>query len=135
MSGLALAEAAEALAGCRFRLYGRDPATGVDCIGLLAAALMAIDRPAPLPLRYTLRSRNDERFTALAGPCGFEPASGAALPGDVLIFAVGPHQYHLGIAARTGDLVHAHAGLRRVVIAPAPAGWPITGHWRLRPAT
>ena len=33
MSAQALAEAAAALVGSRFRLHGRDPATGLDCIG------------------------------------------------------------------------------------------------------
>ncbi len=35
----AFAEAAESLVGIRFRLFGRDPAYGLDCVGLVAAAL------------------------------------------------------------------------------------------------
>jgi murein DD-endopeptidase / murein LD-carboxypeptidase len=32
----------------------------------------------------------------------------------------------------TGGLVHAHAGLGKVVVTPAPLPWPIERHWRLR---
>ena len=37
----ALARAAAGCLGVRFRLHGRDPATGLDCLGLLGAALVA----------------------------------------------------------------------------------------------
>ena len=33
------ARAAEALAGARFRLHGRDRSTGLDCVGLVGLAL------------------------------------------------------------------------------------------------
>ena len=58
MSGAALAAAAESLVGTRFRLHGRDPDTGLDCVGLLAASLAAIGRAAPLPNGYRLRARS-----------------------------------------------------------------------------
>ena len=38
-AGPALASAAEALVGARFRLHGRDPATGLAGLCVLAAAL------------------------------------------------------------------------------------------------
>jgi len=37
---------------------------------------------------------------------------------------------HIGIAADAARLVHAHAGLRRVVLATAPPDWQPIGHWR-----
>ena len=43
MSG-ALAEAALGLLGVPFRLHGRDPATGLDCVGLVAEALRRAGR-------------------------------------------------------------------------------------------
>jgi hypothetical protein len=52
-------------------------------------------------------------------------------PGDVVMFQVGPNQFHLAIAARCGGFVHAHAGLRRVVLTSPPAEWRVAGHWRL----
>lgn len=129
----ALARAAQALVGCRFALHGRDPATGLDCIGVLAAALAAIGRPARLPNGYPLRRTDAAPFRAHALQIGFAPASGPALPGDVLLFTVGPAQFHVGVAGPDGGIVHAHAGLRRVVAGSVPDHWPLAGHWRLAP--
>ena len=134
MTGAQLAAAAEVLLGCRFRLHGRDPHTGLDCIGVLAVALERAGRPAPIPNGYALRSRNVERFTALAEPCCFAPAEGAFAAGDVAVWQVGPGQFHLGVALNRDAFVHAHAGLRRVVSGPADPGWRLAGHWRPAPA-
>ena len=132
MSGDALAEAAEALVGTRFRLHGRDPATGLDCVGLLAAALGAIGRPAALPNGYALRARRLPEVDGAARGCGLMPVSPPFRPGDVLL--VRPHacQFHLLIAGRDA-FVHAHAGLKRVVALAGPPPWPIVRHWRLAP--
>lgn len=131
MSGQALAAAAEALSGCHFRLHGRDPASGLDCIGVLAAALARIGRPAPLPNGYAMRITSAERFTHVAQRCGLAPAAIPFVPGDVVMFQVGPNQFHLAIAAQCGGFVHAHAGLRRVVLTAPSAAWRVAGHWRL----
>ena len=45
MSGRALALAAESYVGASFRLHGRDPITGFDCLGLVLVALAEIGRP------------------------------------------------------------------------------------------
>jgi cell wall-associated NlpC family hydrolase len=130
MSGPALAAAAEALVGTPFRLHGRDPASGLDCIGVFAAAMAGMGRPIAVPNGYAMRLRDIAAFRPLAAGFGFTEAAGEILPGDVLMFTVGPVQFHLGIAAPRGGLVHAHAGLRRVVIGPASADWQPAGHWR-----
>jgi len=61
----------------------------------------------------------------------FEPEPTELEDGDVLVFAPGPAQLHLAIVAPGGGIIHAHAGLRRVVRTPFPLPWPIIGHWRL----
>lgn len=131
MSRLELARAAEALVGTRFRLHGRDRASGLDCIGVFAAAMEAIGRPVPLPNGYALRTRDPSLLLPSPERLGFAAVSGALAAGDVILFEVGPAQFHLAIAASEGSLVHAHAGLRRVVSGPAAADWRVTGHWRL----
>jgi cell wall-associated NlpC family hydrolase len=131
MSGEALAAAAEALVGARFRLHGRDPATGLDCIGVLAAALAAIGRPASLPTGYGLRAHRLPPLDDVAASCGFVANAAPVAPGDVLLLRMGPCQYHLAIAARAGGFVHAHAGLKRVVAMPGPLAWPVVRCWRL----
>ncbi|MBV1918963.1 MAG: C40 family peptidase [Sphingomonadaceae bacterium] len=119
------------MVGSPFRLHGRDPSTGLDCIGVLAAALEATGRDAPLPRAYSLRSRNIAGLDDIAGKCGFATTSGTPLPGDVLFARVGSCQFHLLLSAKDGQFVHAHAGLKRVVISPMRPGWTIVGHWRL----
>lgn len=130
-AGPALASAAEALVGARFRLHGRDPATGLDCLGVLAAALAAIGRGAHLPQGYTLKLRALPALDRFVRGCGLAPAPcGPILPGDVLLARIGPAQVHLAVAGHGGRIVHAHAGLMRVVAMPGPPPWPLIHHWR-----
>ncbi len=132
-AGQALASAALSLTGSHFRLHGRDPASGLDCIGVLATALALTGRAAAIPNGYALRCRDASRFAALAAPCGFVAASGPIMAGDALVFHLGPGQFHLAIAATDGDIIHAHAGLCRVVKSPIPIDWILASHWRLNP--
>lgn len=131
MSGAALAEAAAALEDCRFRLHGRDPATGLDCIGLFGAAMAAIGRPLDLPRTYGLRAVSPAPWLPEPGAIGFHPVSGEIRPGDALMLRLGPVQHHLLIAAAQGGFVHADAGLRRVVIVPCLPEGVVLHHWRL----
>lgn len=131
MSGAELARAAHGLIGTRFRLHGRDPGSGLDCIGLLAAAMSASGRPVSPPNGYAARLSDLSRFRPLAAEFGFAEVTGPVSAGDVQMFRVGPVQFHLAIAADDGLLIHAHAGLRRVVLGPRGGDWLLTGHWRL----
>lgn len=132
--GLTLARAAEALAGSPFRLHGRDPATGLDCVGLVAASLGAVGAKAPATAGYRLRNRSIGHLLACATDAGLTPCQGEIRPGDVLLVAPGPLQHHLLIALEGNRFVHAHAGLRRVAITPGPPAWPILRRWRLGPS-
>lgn len=133
-AALQLADAAEELVGAGFRLHGRDPETGLDCIGVLAAALVRIGRPAPFPTGYTIRTRAAPELAGVAEASGFAPCKGPVRPGDVIMVRMGPVQFHLLVAARAGQFIHAHAGLNRVIAIPGPLDWPVTGHWRLATA-
>ena len=126
-----LAQAAEQLVGTPFRLHGRDPATGLDCIGLFAAAMALAGRPVDVPNGYTLRLRNLAQWLPDPALCGFAVTAGPPQPGDAVLLRPGPGQVHLAIAASASGWIHAHAGLRRVVRDPQlPAGALITS-WRL----
>lgn len=132
MSGADLALAAEHFIGAPFRLRGRDPATGIDCIGLLLAALARIGRAALSPTGYGLRNSDISGPLCFVPALGLGEAAGAIQPGDVLLTAAGPLQHHLLIAANGGGrFIHAHAGLRRVVATPGPLAWAILRRWRL----
>ncbi|MFM5918220.1 MAG: NlpC/P60 family protein [Novosphingobium sp.] len=129
---LQLARAAEELEGVPFRIHGRDPADGVDCIGLLGAAMARTGRDVTLPTGYSWRLRDLSQWLPKPESCGFGKVRSGVRSGDVVLIQPGPAQFHLAIAGRAGRWVHAHAGLRRVVIsAELPAG-PIIEHWRLR---
>ena len=123
-AGAAILARARALVGAGFRPQGRSRETGLDCIGVVAAAL---DVAAP-PGDYRLRTGSTGRLVAALGAAGLLEAP-ARRPGDVLIMDVGPGQLHLGIW--TGDgLVHADAQLRRVVERPGPLPWRVLSIWR-----
>lgn len=125
------AEAASALQGARFRLHGRDPATGLDCVGLVSASLLAIGRSGMVPRGYALRNCAVEAWLDLIPSWGFEPATGALRRGDLTVTTPGPGQYHLMVAISPAWVVHAHAGLRRVVRQPIENSFHPDGHWRL----
>jgi cell wall-associated NlpC family hydrolase len=118
---------AEALVGTPFRLGGRDPASGVDCVGLVACACDA----AEAPTGYALRNTAIEKHLAFAARAGFVAASGEVRRGDLLLARPGPAQHHLLVALGPHRFVHAHAGLRRVVVHLGPLPWPETVRWRL----
>lgn len=130
MTGQMVAQAAQALLGTPFRLYGRDARLGLDCMGLVEAALRAADRPVRLPFDYTLKMVSIERFAGAASRAGLAPASGDTMAGDILLLRVGPCQFHLGIIGPDDSFIHAHAGLRRVVSSPLPQS-EILDRWRL----
>lgn len=131
MTGDQLADAAEGLAGTRFRLHGRDPATGLDCVGLLAAAIAACGGSGTLPNGYQLRAHRLPGIDDIARDCGFGPAAGEPRAGDVALVRTSPCQFHLVIVLAGGGYVHADAGLRRVVCGNGPIPWPVTSQWRL----
>ncbi|PCD01968.1 hypothetical protein COC42_10745 [Sphingomonas spermidinifaciens] len=121
--GLAAAGAARALVGARFRLHGRDPATGLDCVGVAACAL-----GRKVPGDYALRTGDADRAASRIAAAGLARVA-AGRPGDVVLMRVGPAQLHLGVLIE-GGMVHADAGLRRVVERPGPPGWPVIGCFR-----
>ncbi len=77
--------AARAVVGARFRLHGRDPESGLDCVGLAALALRAEGFEGPVPLGYAMRSGDAARVHRAIAAAGLVVAErrlgGAALPG------------------------------------------------------
>ncbi|MFN4113760.1 MAG: hypothetical protein ACK4GD_07445 [Sphingomonadaceae bacterium] len=126
-----IAAAALALVGTRFRLHGRDPAHGLDCIGLAVAALQGAGFAACAPRGYRLRNRDIAGHLGCAARSGLAPAWGEPQPGDVLLVQPGPLQQHLLIAVSANRFVHAHAGLGRVTCLAGPLQEPVLRHWRI----
>ncbi|MBB4860043.1 cell wall-associated NlpC family hydrolase [Novosphingobium chloroacetimidivorans] len=134
MIGTEFAKAAEALAGTRFRLHGRDPATGLDCLGLVVAALAATGRSVALPRPFGLRRLGLAAADEVAASLGLAVVTGETIAGDVLLAQCSPIQPHLAVALASGRIVHAHAGLGRVVVGSGDPTWTIARHWRFPPA-
>jgi cell wall-associated NlpC family hydrolase len=131
MSGArALAAAARALVGTPFRPGGRDPNSGLDCFGVLHAALRAIGTEPLLPARYRLRKLALPDLDPWLAANRLARCSGTVLAGDVLLLQWGPAQPHCAIVTQRG-FVHAHAGLRRVVESPGAPPRPTLCHARL----
>lgn len=122
--------AARALVGVRFLSQGRDPVTGLDCVGLVSAAYAAAGRVLVAPAGYPLRGWRRERIEAALAAAGFSPVDDRR-DGDVALIALAAGQFHLGVIG-PARFVHAHAGLRRVVETPLDAAMLAT-HWRLGP--
>lgn len=126
-----LAAAAEALVDAPFRLHGRDPATGLDCIGVILAAFAGCGRSVGPPPSYALRNTGIAHILPLADRAGLVETTAEPAAGDVILVRPGPAQYHLLIQATDRHFIHAHAGLRRVVRHPAPLPWPVAMRWHL----
>jgi lipoprotein Spr len=117
---------ARACIGARFRAQGRDPALGLDCVGLAAVAFAREAGAA----RYALRGGDAQALGGLIVASGLVPLlPGAAGPGDLVMADAGMGQLHLVVLTGTG-FVHADAGLRRVVERPGVLPWPAVAAWR-----
>lgn len=127
----AFAAAAEALIGTPFRLHGRNPASGLDCIGLVHASLKAIGGTPFAPRGYQLRNISITHWLGHAERSGLAKTNGPIKRGDVMLVQPSPLQHHLLIAATPSSVVHAHAGLRKVVWQPLTDDIVIRAQWRL----
>ena len=126
-----LAAAAATLIGVPFRLHGRDPATGLDCVGLVAEAMRRTGSVPAVPAGYRLRAMTVHAMLPFAEANGFEPISLAELgPSDVILAMVNPVQPHL-LVCTEGGFIHAHSGLGRVTFMPGGLPWAVAGAWRL----
>ncbi|MGN6288191.1 MAG: peptidoglycan endopeptidase [Sphingopyxis terrae] len=122
--------AARAMVGARFVPQGRDPRTGVDCVGLVWAAYAAAGRMLIAPAAYPLRGWSGARVAAGLTAAGFGETADTARVGDVALIALPARQFHLALIGPVG-IVHAHAGLRRVVEAPFDPEVRSARRWRL----
>jgi murein DD-endopeptidase / murein LD-carboxypeptidase len=115
---------ARSLLGVKFRLHGRQPEFGLDCVGLVA---IACDANEGVPSGYSLRNSNDDQWTAILDQLAERRIRGEK-PGDIILLRAGPALLHLGIW--TGDsLIHAHALIGQIVETPGRPAWPIIGIW------
>ena len=116
-------ERARGALGTRFRLHGRGGADGIDCVGLAGLAY-----GCAVPSGYRLRSGDAAQVARAVEAAGLVRVDDTR-PGDLLLVRSGPGQLHLAIASEDG-VIHADAGLRRVVERPGLVPWPVVARWR-----
>jgi cell wall-associated NlpC family hydrolase len=117
---------ARACLGSPFRLHGRDPSIGLDCVGLIAIAWSRVEAA---PTGYALRNRRDSQWKAVLDGLASRISSGEMGPGDALLLRAGPEQLHLGLWTGLG-LIHADARIGHVIESPGRPAWPLIGCWR-----
>lgn len=124
IAGERAAAAARGCVGAPFRAQGRDPATGLDCVGVALIAARAAGWGGDAPEGYALRT----------GMWGDEPAGvvrcNGERCGDVLLLRVAATQLHLAVRV-AGGTVHADVTARRVVERPGDPPWPLLVAWRV----
>jgi murein DD-endopeptidase / murein LD-carboxypeptidase len=113
--------------GTRFRPQGRLPGVGLDCVGvaLLAAAGAGLQL-GPVPA-YALCGDHAHMLAHTMRALGLRRVR-RPQPGDLVEYAFGPGHRHLALITDRG-ILHAHAGLGRVVEAPAPDDWAVVACW------
>ncbi len=116
--------AARALIGTPFRLQGRDT-DGLDCIGLIA---FVHGLEVEAPRTYALRGTPVDQALEMLDRHFARRSAAPIRVADILLLQPGLAQLHLGLWTGTG-LVHAHAGLRRVVETPGLLAFPLLGIW------
>lgn len=108
--------------GARFRPYGRDPALGLDCVGVAAIAFGRTEIAA-----YALRSADVRAADAALVKAGLRRIA-TAEAGDLALLQAAPTQLHLAVLTDIG-FVHADTGLGRIVETPGrPDG--LLSAWR-----
>lgn len=132
--GQRIAAAARSLLGVPFRLHGRDPAAGVDCVGLALFSVRAAGVQVAEPPPY--RIRGDRHIPAMRWletlgleTLGLRLADDAAV-GDIVVAQVSPIQMHLLVDGGVA-MINAHAGLGRVVEMPWPTEWRLMSRFRV----
>ncbi|WP_439532103.1 peptidoglycan endopeptidase [Polymorphobacter sp.] len=126
----AIVSAARGCLGTRFRRQGRVVGLGLDCVGVVAIAARAAGlRVGPLPA-YDQSADNLALLERVLRDSGCMAVSRErAVSGDMAVIAPAAGRLHLGVLTPCG-IVHAHAGLGRVVEGPLDPAWAWVGAWR-----
>ena len=120
---------ARACVGAKFRPQGRNPAYGLDCVGLVRWALGPIGQAALVPCDYALSGSG----LAERAEAGLARAGGVRVrlgePGNIALFEPARGQGHMAVVSDLG-VIQAHLGVRKVVEGPADPAWVTRSMWR-----
>jgi cell wall-associated NlpC family hydrolase len=124
-----IVQRARSLVGAPFRPQGRDPQSGLDCVGVVLRSFLI---PAACVRRdYRLRGPYFGEVEAALSTWFERKNPTESRAGDVILFALPRDVTHL--AVHCGEtFVHADASLCRVVETPITDRWPMAGTFRSR---
>ncbi len=128
MASKRTAARARALVGVRFRPQGRDPAKGLDCVGVVIHAFRLEAGSIPDDYRLSSLGRTAELMAGILAR--FAPLRRAEV-GHLVVMEAGRRQMHLGVRTEAG-IVHADARTGRVIEGPIPPGARVVGYFRRR---
>src|ERR1041384_5152217 len=123
----------------RWLHQGRDPETGLDCIGLIRWAII---QQAPLPqviedefARPYHLIFSGERMHELMKRWLTEIGPGEIAPADILLFYHENNPQHVAVMVSETDVVEAyilrHAGINRILKQPLDAARRLVGAFRI----
>lgn len=129
--GEEIAAAARACVGTPFRLQGRVPGVGLDCVGLVVwvgRSLGLIDHDET---GYGLTGSGGRLEAGLARAGLVQVSAEEFAVGDVLLFDMGRGLLHVAVRSEHG-IIHAHRGLGRVVEHRLDGEWraALAAAWR-----
>lgn len=113
-----------ALVGTPFRLQGRNPAVGLDCVGVVVHAFELQIDEAPT---YSILSGSWEIIHQALAPWFEEKISREPINNDLVVFQLG-RSFHFGVVS-SAQFVHADRVLGKVVARRLPERLP--SHCRL----
>ncbi len=131
LHGNAYVEVGLGASGLPVALYSLRPervaGVGLDCIGVALVAAAAAGCAATAPV-YALGGDHETRLDAAVAALGCAVVT-EPRPGDLLVLAPGMGRRHLAVLTDCG-VVHAHAGVGRVVEGPCDPAWTLVAAWR-----
>jgi cell wall-associated NlpC family hydrolase len=114
--------AAHNCVGARFRLQGRDPAYGLDCVGLISYCAKLAGLPVADRLDYDVTT-DPTILSAHLIQSGFrKKTEGMLEPGDVVLLSFFGTPNHAAISSTSG-IIHADMRLRKVVHHRLAPSW------------
>lgn len=130
-SSMARVARARALVGVPFRPQGRDPETGLDCVGvILCTSGITAEQ---VRRNYHLRGPHRDEIETELLRYHRRIRPGKRQAGDILLCSVTQDQLHLVIDCGA-SFIHADARLRRVVETPGQPAWPVIAAFRQIPS-
>ncbi len=100
--------------GARFRLQGRDPAYGLDCVGLIAYCARAAGCTVSDKFDYDVTTDATILAAHLLESGFVKKEQGLLEPADVVLFSFFGSPNHAAISTASG-IIHADMRLRKVV--------------------